>query len=66
MKEHYPLRGNVTTILSPFREGTKEFDFEDLAKEIDLAARGGCVGCLCPSGARLRHNSMKSRSQYDY
>lgn len=51
MKEHYPLRGNVTTILSPFKEGTKEFDFDDLAKEIDLAARGGCVGCLCPSGA---------------
>lgn len=51
MKEHYPLRGNVTTILSPFKEDTKEYDFDDLAKEIDLAARGGCVGCLCPSGA---------------
>ncbi|MBQ6451512.1 MAG: dihydrodipicolinate synthase family protein [Solobacterium sp.] len=51
MKEHYPLRGNVTTILSPFKEDTKEYDFDDLAKEIDLAARAGTAGCLCPSGA---------------
>ena len=44
MKEHYPLRGNVTTILSPFKEGTLEYDFEDLAREIDLAARAHTAG----------------------
>ncbi len=51
MKEHYPLRGNVSTILSPFKEGTLEYDYDDLAKEIDLAARAHTAGCLCPSGA---------------
>lgn len=51
MKEHFPLRGIVTTILSPFKEGTKEFLYDDLAAEIDLCARTGMVGCLCPSGA---------------
>lgn len=51
MKEHFPLRGIVTTILSPFKEGTKELLYDDLASEIDLCARTGMVGCLCPSGA---------------
>ena len=37
MKEHYPLRGNVTTILSPFKEGTKEYDFANMdAQGVDL------------------------------
>lgn len=47
-KNLYPLKGIVTTVISPFREGDKSLDLESLEREIDMACRAGVTGFLVP------------------
>lgn len=47
-KELYPLRGIVTTVISPFSGPDKALDLESLAAEIDMACQAGVCGFLVP------------------
>lgn len=47
-KELYPMKGIVTTVISPFTGEDKKLDLESLANEIDLACQAGVAGFLVP------------------
>lgn len=47
-KELYPLRGIITTVISPFAGTEKHLDIESLHHEIDIACRAGVTGFLVP------------------
>lgn len=34
MKEFYPMHGIITTVITPFRSGTKEIDWPSFRREI--------------------------------
>lgn len=47
-KELYPLRGIITTVISPFIGEDKRLDVESLGNEIDMACKAGVAGFLVP------------------
>ena len=47
-KELYPMKGIVTTVISPFIGEDKKLDLDSLANEIDLACQAGVAGFLVP------------------
>lgn len=47
-KELYPLRGIITTVISPFIGEEKKLDTASLAREIDMACKAGVTGFLVP------------------
>lgn len=47
-KELYPLKGIVTTVISPFVGEDKKLDLDSLANEIDMACQAGVAGFLVP------------------
>lgn len=48
IKELYPMKGIVTTVISPFIGEDKKLDLDSLANEIDLACQSGVAGFLVP------------------
>ena len=47
-KELYPLKGIVTTVISPFIGTEKALDVESLHNEIEMACQAGVAGFLVP------------------
>ena len=47
-KELYPLKGIVTTVISPFAGEEKKLDLDSLANEINMACEAGAAGFLVP------------------
>lgn len=47
-KELYPLRGIITTVISPFFGDDKALDVESLHNEINMACEAGVAGFLVP------------------
>lgn len=47
-KALYPMKGIVTTVISPFVGEDKKLDLESLEREIDLACQAGVTGFLVP------------------
>ncbi|MDD5954745.1 MAG: dihydrodipicolinate synthase family protein [Firmicutes bacterium] len=47
-KELYPMKGIVTTVISPFIGENKALDVESLHNEIDMACKAGVAGFLVP------------------
>lgn len=47
-KQLYPLRGIITTVISPFCGENKALDTDSLTNEIDMACKAGVTGFLVP------------------
>lgn len=47
-KELYPMRGIVTTVISPFVGAEKALDLDSLRNEIEMACNAGVAGFLVP------------------
>ena len=48
MKELYPMHGIITTVITPFRSGSKEIDWPSFRREIQLCMDAGAAGFLVP------------------
>ena len=48
MKELYPMHGIITTVITPFRPGDKDVDWESFRREIKLCMDAGVAGFLVP------------------
>ena len=48
MKELYPLKGVITTVITPFHGEKKEIDIDCLKAEIETAIQGKVAGFLVP------------------
>ena len=48
MKELLPVRGIITTVITPFRPDTKEIDWPSFRREIQTCVDAGVVGFLVP------------------
>lgn len=51
MKELYPMFGIISTVLTPFKEGTLEIDVPSFRKYIQILLDGGVAGFLVPCNA---------------
>ena len=48
MKELYPMHGIITTVITPFKSGTKEIDWPSFRREIQVCMDAGVAGFLVP------------------
>ena len=62
MKEFYPMHGIITTVITPFRSGTKEIDWPSFRREIQACMDAGVAGFLVPCMAsemnQLTHDEI--------
>ena len=66
-KELYPLKGIVTTVISPFIGTEKALDVESLHNEIEMACQAGVAGFLVPCLASEQWLLTTSfLSEYDF